>query len=173
MRYSQTCQTCSTEFSYERVRPQGRPRLYCSPACGRLKHANPSQRTLHVRSCAVCAKEFRTPNARTRCCGTACGGILGKRLGDLARKVNALKRNARTCRQCGVPFQRMRGAPGIFCSKACAASSKRLYANRREAKAAARKRARQRRSQPHGGGHFLRGRKGRNRLGRESSTNAD
>jgi hypothetical protein len=151
MQYSQTCKTCVTEFSYERLRPQGRPRLYCSVACGRVQQrANPGNRTLHVRNCAVCATEFRTPNARTKCCGQACGGILGKRLGDLARKANALKRNARTCKQCGVAFQRMRGAPGIFCTKACTASSRRLYANRSEAKAAARKRARERRSQPHG-----------------------
>jgi hypothetical protein len=150
MRHTQTCKTCEAQFSYERARPQGRPRLYCSLACGKTR-ARPGRRSLHVGNCAVCGSEFRTPNARTRCCGTRCGGILGKRLGDMGRKANALKRNARACKQCGVAFQRMRGAPGIFCSKACAASSKRLYANRHEAKAAARKRERERREQPHEG----------------------
>jgi predicted nucleic acid-binding Zn ribbon protein len=138
----QACRTCKLQFTYERNCKRGRLRLYCSPACRKI--ANPPRQRVHIRDCVVCGNTFGTPNARTRCCGTACGGILGKRLGDLARKANALRRNARTCKRCGVAFQRMRGAPGYFCSKACAASSKRLYANRREAKAAARKRARER-----------------------------
>ena len=58
-----------------------------------------------------------------------------------------MKRNARVCQRCGIGFQRVRGAPGKFCSRECTDDSRRLYATRREAKAAERKRARDRRDQ--------------------------
>src|SRR5215211_69064 len=159
MQETRTCEICEIEFSYDRIRPQGRRRLFCSVECAKKKMLRQNvgyrkerrgrskpRAAVHVRSCAVCGDPFRTRNARTVACGLECGGILAKRRGDAGRKAAALKRNVRTCRQCGSGFQRARGAPGFYCGRKCAADSKRLYATRSEAKAAERKRTRDRRT---------------------------
>jgi hypothetical protein len=160
MRETRPCEICGKEFSYKRVRASCRKRLFCSAACAKVKRRRQNERyrkegrcrakpraAIHIRTCVVCGDGFRTSNVRTRSCGPVCGGILAKRLGDIGRKVAALKRNARVCRQCGAGFQRGRGSLGILCSRKCSGDAMRIYATKREAKAAERKRASDRRKQ--------------------------
>src|ERR1017187_5113266 len=134
MQETRPCEICGNEFSYERARSSCRKRLFCSLECAKKKRLLQNQRyrkerryrikpraSIHIRACEVCEAEFRTPNARTRCCGVVCGAVLAKKLGNIGRKAAALKRNARVCRQCGAGFQRVRGSLGIFCSRKCSA----------------------------------------------------
>jgi hypothetical protein len=71
------------------------------------------------------------------------------------RTANAMARRSRTCQQCGAGFvmrnpsgaaRRGEVSEGKFCSRKCAAASKRLYPSRKFAKRAARERARLRKA---------------------------
>src|SRR4051812_5234657 len=83
MQETQTCETCNHEFTYYRVRLNGRKRLFCGPECARKKrllqnrtyrktgrYRTRPRAAIHVRHCALCTNEFRTSNGGTRCCGS-------------------------------------------------------------------------------------------------------
>lgn len=82
-------------------------------------------------------------------------GATPRRQCDITRHENYLKRKARTCEQCGNAFtegdlsakQKAAGHRARFCSRACSASSRRLYADPKEAKRAETARARRRKGQ--------------------------
>lgn len=103
---------------------------------------------LSDRQCVICGAPFSARSMRTRTCGMVCG----KALSDRARRDNANARKQRRCEQCGAAFtegnlssrQRAAGHYQRFCSRGCAASAKRLYSDRREARIAERKRAAER-----------------------------
>jgi hypothetical protein len=103
----------------------------------------------------VCGNPFTTVNRQTKCCGSVCGHRLGTPKAHATRSANAKIRLTRACQRCGVSFV-MRNPSGKarsglvnegrYCSRACASAVLRKYATRKEAKAAARARARERAS---------------------------
>lgn len=104
--------------------------------------------------CSVCSTSF-IPNRYAA--KKTCGPICTRRQAHLTRSANAKLRNARTCEQCGMEFQRRnpsgkarRGESkeGRFCSRGCSALAVRIYASKFEAKAAERSRKRQREGLP-------------------------
>jgi hypothetical protein len=169
MRETRACKKCGGEFSYERKRKSGRSRLFCSATCkaerlvelnegyrgeGRYRvRARAAQRAKIAKMCVVCGFAFQTVNPLTRCCGPVCGHRLLTPRAHATRSANAIIRRTRTCQRCGVSFvarnpsgkaRRGLANEGRFCSRACAHAVLRKYSTRKEAKAAARARARER-----------------------------
>lgn len=134
------CKSCAAPLTFRGSR--GRPPSYCSPGCFPSRKEPP--RPIHKRDCAECGAPFMTANARTVCCSPACGWVRGKRNSDATRTANATSRNTATCRHCSSTFVKTRNAPGLYCSRGCAADSQRKYQSQAEAKRAERQRWKER-----------------------------
>jgi hypothetical protein len=172
MQETQTCEICETEFSYKRPRSQCRKRLFCSTECAKKKRLFQNQqyreegryraksqaasRAKISKICIVCGNPFETVNRATQSCGTVCGHRLAMPKAQATRSANAKVRRTRACLRCGVPFV-MRNPSGKaraglanegrYCSRACASAVLRKYPTKREARAAARQRGRDRLNQ--------------------------
>jgi 5-methylcytosine-specific restriction endonuclease McrA len=120
----QVCSWCQAAFNYEKA-GAGRFRRQCSTECVVASRAPPK---MFKRECVECSASFETPNAKTVCCGTECGRVRGKRLGDIGRAAAASKKLSRVCEQCSKSFvmrnpsgKARKGlvVEGRFCSRAC------------------------------------------------------
>ncbi len=135
------CMVCDTAFSFV-TKTRGRHPRFCSEQC-RNQRRRVSARASYRRhprqankrlTCVNCGNGFLGHDLRRKCCGRACGRVVGKKRSDAARARNAKLRRTRTCETCGRAFVmrnpsgRARAGlsrEGRFCSRACVGDASR------------------------------------------------
>jgi hypothetical protein len=117
--------------------------------------AGPIRASVNIFQCVVCDAEFQSKQRVAKCCGGECKRAHLRALA-LRQHATAIEARSRVCLHCGVAFTQGRrsskqirlGQHQLYCSRVCAAASKRLYATKAEAKRAKNDRARVRKGLP-------------------------
>lgn len=137
---STICIECGVEFAYLRGTMRKKRRL-CSSNCARSRARkvdwrpfDPTKQKYWQKVCIVCGKGFSTYNNSTVSCGLKCGAVLATK--GLARYRAEHYRPRNACEQCGKQTKR----DFRFCSKRCGGIARRIYPDRKTAKAEGRKR---------------------------------